>query len=394
MSETQAVPLPPATSERTLAGLVRYFFKLGGSGFGGPIALVGYMQRDLVEERRWFTDAEFQQGLAVGQTMPGPLAAQVAMWLGYLQAGARGAAAVSIPFVLPPFVIVGAVAVLYAEYQGLAWVHDIFRGVGPAVLAIIAIAAYKLARSTNKTDPVLWVIAAILCAATVITGAEIVWLFLLAGAFGAIHYGGGLPRRAPDLHAVSPYSVLAAVKGLTWTGPGASLGPMALFFAKAGAFTFGSGLAIVPFLHQGLVVDHRWLTEQQFVDAVAMGLISPGPVVIMATFAGYLIFGIAGAVVATIAVFLPAYLFVVVPGGLIRRHEHHPRLQGFIKGATAAAAGAIAGAAIVIAEQVITSSSSVVIAGAALVVLLQRRVRVPEPALVAVAAGVGLIALR
>src|SRR5437762_9065312 len=183
------------SSERTLAGLVRYFLKLGGSGFGGPIALVGYMQRDLVEQRRWFSEEEFQQGLAVGQTMPGPLAAQTAMWLGYLQADARGALAVAVPFVLPPFLLVTAVAIFYAKYQGLAWVHDVFLGVGPAVLAIIAIAAYKLARSTNKADPVLWLIAAILCAATAISGAEIVWLFLLAGAFGAVYYGGGLPGR-------------------------------------------------------------------------------------------------------------------------------------------------------------------------------------------------------
>src|SRR5438552_1659823 len=306
------------------------------------------MQRDLVDERHWYSEAEFAQGLAVGQTMPGPLAAQVAMWLGYLEAGARGAIAVAVPFVLPPFVIVTAVSIFYAKYQGLAWVHDVFLGVGPAVLAIIAIAAYKLARKTNKADLVLWAIAMILCAATVISGAEIVWLFLLAGAFGSVYYGGGLPRRACAA-SVSPLALVAAVRGFAWTGWGASLGSLGLFFAKAGAFTFGSGLAIVPFLHQGLVHDHHWLTEQQFVDAVAMGLISPGPVVIMATFAGYLVYGLTGAVVATAAVFLPVYLFVVVPGGLIRRHERHPRLQGFVKGATAAAAGAIAGAAIVLA---------------------------------------------
>jgi chromate transporter len=393
MSQAVAPSLTPAASKRTLPGLVRYFLKLGGSGFGGPIALVGYMQRDLVEQRGWFTEAEFQQGLAVGQTMPGPLAAQVAMWLGYLQAGAFGAAAVALPFVLAPFVIVTAVAIPYAHYQGLHWVHAVFLGVGPAVLAIIAIAATKLARSTNKRDPVLWAIAAILCAVTAIAGAEIVWLFLLAGAFGAIHYGGGLPKTRDPALSVSPPTIVAAVKGFAWMGSGASLGAMALFFAKAGAFTFGSGLAIVPFLHQGLVHDHHWLTEQQFVDAVAMGLISPGPVVIMATFAGYLVYGLTGAVVATAAVFLPVYLFVVVPGGLIRRHERHPRLQGFVKGATAAAAGAIAGAAIVIGEQVITAASSVVIAIVALVVLLQRRVKVPEPALVAAAAAVGIIAL-
>ena len=209
------------------------------------------------------------------------------MWFGYLHAGWAGALAVTLPFVVPPFLIVTAVAVLYATYQGLAWVHHIFLGVGPAVLAIIAIAAVKLARSTNKADPVLWVIAAILCVVTAVAGAEIVWLFLAAGAFGAIYYGGGLPRSSTPA-SLAPHGLLAAVKGLAWTGSGAGVGLLALFFIKAGAFTFGSGLAIVPFLHEGLVQDRHWLTEQQFVDAVAMGLISPGPVVIMATFAGYL----------------------------------------------------------------------------------------------------------
>lgn len=382
------MPTTDGREPRTLRGLAAYFLKLGGSGFGGPIALVGYMHSDLVEERGWFTEAEYQQGMAVAQTMPGPLAAQLAMWLGYLEAGARGAAAVAIPFVLPPFLIVTAVAVLYAEYQGLGWVQDVFFGVGPAVLAIVAVAAYKLARATNKTDPVLWVIAAVLCAATAISGAEIVWLFVLAGAFGAMYYGGGLPRRAAG---ISPAGLLAGVKGFALTGSGAPLGSLALFFAKAGTFTFGSGLAIVPFLHQGLVEDHHWLTEAQFVDAVAMGLISPGPVVIMATFAGYLIFGVAGAVVATCAVFFPTYLFVVAPGRLIRRYEHHPRVQGFVKGATAAASGAIAGAGVVIARQTVHGWLAVAIGVVALAVLVQRARKVPEPAVVAAAAVAGLL---
>ena len=396
MSTPGTAPVEQAAPEtpRTLAGLVRYYLGLGSSGFGGPIALVGYMHRDLVQGRRWFSEGEFQQGMAVAQTMPGPLAAQLAMWFGYLHAGWRGAAAVSAPFVLVPFLIVTAVAVLYAEYQGLDWVHHIFRAVGPAVLAIIAIAAFKLGRSTNKRDPVLWIIGIVMCAATAISGAEIVWLFLAAAVFGALYYGGGLPRlRGDRLGSVSPAGLLAAVQGFAWTGSGAGLGTLGLFFIKAGAFTFGSGLALVPFLHAGLVEEHHWLTEQQFIDAVAMGLISPGPVVIMATFAGYLVLGVVGAVVATLAVFLPAYLLVVIPGPLIRRHEHHPRLQGFIRGATAAAVGAIAGAAIVIAQQVIEDEWSVLIALAALAALLQRRIKVSEPALVAAAALVGLLAL-
>ncbi len=397
---TQTAPSPDAAptralaEQRTLAGLVRYFLKLGSSGFGGPIALVGYMQRDLVERRGWFTETEYRQGLALAQTMPGPLAAQLAMWFGYLQAGALGAAAVAVPFVAPACLLVTAVAVIYTKYEGLAIVHEIFLGVGPAVLAIIAIAAYKLARTTNKTDPLLWTIAAGVCVATAISGAEIVWLFLIAGAFGVVYYGGGLPRWRPSSAAsLSPASLVAAVKGFAWTGSGSALGSMGLFFAKASAFTFGSGLAIVPFLHQGLVHEHHWLTEQQFVDAVAMGLISPGPVVIMATFAGYLVYGLIGALVATVAVFLPVYFFVIVPGRALRRHGEHPRLQGFIKGATAAAAGAIAGAAIIIGEQVITTRASVAIAVITLALLLQRRVKIPEPALVALAAGVGIIAL-
>ncbi|NUT55284.1 MAG: chromate efflux transporter [Thermoleophilia bacterium] len=377
--------------QRTLAGLVGYFAKLGSWGFGGPIALAGYMHRDLVEDRRWYTEDEYQQGLAISQAMPGPLAAQLAMWLNYLERGWTGALAVALPFVIPPFLIVTAIAVLYTHYQGLALVQDVFFGVAPAVLAIIAIASYKLARATNKGDPVLWGIAAVQAVATVITGQEIVWPFLAAAIFGAIYYGGGGLPRPRAAASISPLPLLAAVKGFAWIGSGASLATMSLFFLQASAFTFGSGLAIVPFLHAGLVEEHGWLSEQEFVDAVAMGLITPGPVVIMATFAGYLVHGVLGATVATAAVFLPVYLFVVVPGKWFRRHERHPRLQGFVKGATAAAAGAIAGAAIVIGRQTLGGWLSLAIGLAALALLLQKRVKTPEPAVVALAALAGIL---
>src|SRR5437773_2650213 len=376
-------------SARTMRRLFLYFLRLGSFGFGGPIALAGYMRRDLVDARGWYSDDEYQQGLAIAQTMPGPLAAQLAMWLGYLERGARGALLVALPFVVPPFLLVTAVAALYAHYQGLSQVESVFFGVGPAVMAIIAIAAYKLARSTNKHDLLLWSIAAIVCASTVISGSEIVWLFLAAGLFGALYYGGGLPRPRDSAASLVPLP-LATVKGFAWLAAGGSLGTLGLFFAKASALTFGSGLAVVPFLHQGLVTDHHWLTERQLTDAVAMGLISPGPVVIMGTFAGYLVAGVVGAAVATVALFAPTYLFVVVPGRLFRRFERHPRLQGFVKGATAAAAGAIAGAAIVIGRQTIHSWLSAAIGVLALALLLQKRIKVPEPALVAAAAVAGL----
>jgi chromate transporter len=377
-------------SGRTLRGLSRYFGKLGSSGFGGPIALVGYMHRDLVEERAWYSEDEYRQALAVGQMFPGPLAAQAGMWLGYLEAGWRGALAVIVPFVLPPFLLVTAVAVIYAKYQGLSVVHDIFAGVGPAVLAIIAIAAVKLARKTNKSDPVAWIIAAVLCTATALAGAEIIWLVLIAGLFGAIWWGGGLPRFRGEAASFSPAAALATVNGFALTGGGASLASLGLFFLAAGAFTFGSGLAIVPYLHSGLVSNNHWITNREFVDAVSMGLISPGPVVIMATFAGYLVDGLIGAIVATVAVFLPVFFFVVVPGRFVRRYEQHPRLKGFVQGATAAATGAIAGAAIVIAGQVISGVLSVVTAPVTLAVLLQRVRKVKEPVVVLLAAAAGL----
>jgi chromate transporter len=389
--ETQAQAVLPR-EQRTLRGLFRYFLKLGSWGFGGPIALCAYMRRDLVESRRWYSEEEYQQGLAIAQTMPGPLAAQLAMWLGYLERGAIGAAVVSVPFIVPSFLLVTAIGIVYARYQGLAVVDDIFFGVAPAVLAIIAVASWKLARATNKHDPVLWLLAGVVCAATAASGAEIVWLFIAAGIFGTIRYGGGLPRLRTGAAMLAPWP-LAVVRGFAWVDAGGSLATMAGFFAKASAFTVGSGLAMVPFLHQGLVSDHNWLSEQQFTDAVAMGLISPGPVVIMSTFAGYLVAGIAGAVIATLAVFLPVYLFVVVPGRLFRRFERHPRVRGFITGATAAAAGAIAGAAIVIGRQTIKGNQwwlSLLIGLLALGLLLQKRKKIPEPALVVAAALAGI----
>jgi chromate transporter len=375
---------------RTLPGLFRYFLGLGSFGFGGPIALAGYMHRDLVEKRRWYSEDEYQQGLAIAQTMPGPLAAQLAMWLGYLERGSFGALVVALPFVIPPFLLVTATAAVYAHYQGLPQVESIFFGVGPAVIAIIAIAAYKLARTTNKQDPLLWAVAVVVCGATVATGAEIIWLFIGACLFGTIFYGGGIPRIRSRLGSLAPLP-LASVKGFAWLGAGASLGALALFFAEASTFTFGSGLAVVPFLHQGLVETHHWLTEQQLTDAVAIGLISPGPVVIMGTFAGYLVAGVVGAIVATVGLFTPTYLLVVIPGRLFRRYEKHPRLQGFVKGATAAAAGAIAGAAIVIGRETITGWISALIGIVALALLLQRWVKIPEPALVVLGAGAGLL---
>jgi chromate transporter len=384
-----AVP-PPG-----FAAYLRYFLYLGTFGFGGPIATVGYMQRDLVERRRWVDRDQFLDGVALGQTMPGPLAAQVSMWVGYLQRGALGAAAVAVPFILPSFVLVVAVAAIYVRYAGLHVVQSLFYGIAPGVMAIIVLAAVKLARLTNRRDVRLWVISAVIMAVTAATGAEIAFLFIGAGllmvAWDApprwLHRSPGAAMLLPWLPAKSAVAALAVVSVSAGT-----LGALALFFLKAGAFIFGSGLAIVPFLHEGVVNGQHWLTERQFVDAVAMGLITPGPVVITAAFIGYVVAGFPGAVVATLAIFTPIYLGVVIPGRWFVRHRDNAQVRAFVRGATAAAAGAIAGATVLLLRQAVVDAITAAIAVVCLLVLL--RLKVKEPYIVLACALVGIAVHR
>jgi chromate transporter len=387
---------------------VRYFLGLGTWGFGGPIATVGYMQRDLVERRHWMTRADFVDGVALGQTMPGPLAAQVAMWVGYLRRGTFGALAVAAAFIAPSFLLVLTVAAIYRRYSGLPIVQSLFYGIAPVVVAIIAVAAWKLAKLTNKTDKRLWAISVALLLVTAITGAEIAYLVIAAGLFMLLWDAPPrrlLPRRArparlpedpPATRAIIaspalgvPAALAAKHSWVVWAAVGGTLVALGLFFAKAGAFIFGSGLAIVPFLRQGVVVQHHWLTSGQFLDAIAMGLITPGPVVITATFIGYLVGGLAGAVVATVAIFTPIYLAVVIPGRWFIRHRGNKQVKAFVRGATAAAAGAIAGAVTVLARQAIPDWKTGLLAAFALAVSLKWTAK--EPYLVALGAVAGIL---
>jgi chromate transporter len=367
------------------SAFLRYFLGLGTWGFGGPIATVGYMQRDLVEKREWLDRQDFLDGVALGQTMPGPLAAQVCMWVGYLQRGAIGALAIAVPFILPSFLLVLGVAIVYVRYQGLPVVQSLFYGIAPGAMAIIVIAAVKLARLTNRKDRRLWAISAAIMAVTAATGAEVALLFLAAGFLMIVLDAPPRWLRRPRLPLIVP----ATGPGLLGVAASAGrLEDLALFFLKAGAFIFGSGLAIVPFLRQGVVAEHHWLTQRQFLDAVAMGLISPGPVVITATFIGYLVAGIPGALVATAAIFMPIYLGVVVPGRWFVRHRTNAQVQAFVRGATAAAAGAIAGATVVLIRQAVVDGITAAIAAICLVVLWRFKIREPYVVLATAAAGV------
>jgi chromate transporter len=375
----------------TFRDFLRYVLGLGTWGFGGPIATVGYMQRDLVGTRSWIEERDFLNGVALGQTMPGPLAAQVVMWIGYLQRRALGALATAAAFIFPSFVLVFGVAALYVHFQGLQTVQALFYGIAPAVMAVIAIAALKLARLTNRIDVRLWVISAITCAVTAATGTEVALLFIGAGLVMVLW--DAPPSFAPWHRATVfvPWPLVAVLGADTSSSTLLILG---LFFLKAGAFIFGSGLAIVPFLREGVVEQHHWLTQRQFLDAVAMGLITPGPVVITATFIGYLVSGPVGAVVATAGIFLPIYLGVVVPGRWFIRYQDRAPVQAFVKGATAAAAGAIAGATIVLTRGAVVDRLTAGIALAALGFVLRFKNREPILVLLAAVAGLALFPLR
>jgi len=380
-------PPDPSGDRATLGQFVRYFLGLGTWGFGGPIATVGYMQRDLVERRQWVSREQFLNGVALGQTMPGPLAAQVVMWIGYVEAGSLGALATVLPFILPSFLLVLGVAVVYVQLKGLEAIQALFYGIAPAVMAVLAVAAIKLARLTDEKDARLWVITLAIGVVTAVTGTEVALLFVAAGlVMMAWEAPPRLLRRGSTsliLAVPSTHSLLTGVLA------GGGLVTLGLFFLKAGAFIFGRGLAIVPFLRAGVVEQDHWLTDRQFLDAVAIGLITPGPVVITATFIGYLVGGFAGAAIATVAIFIPIFLGVVVPGAWFVRHKESPRLRGFVKGATAAAAGAIAGATVVLARSAIVDWPTAALALVSLAFMLRFKNR--EPVLVLLAAIAGLL---
>ena len=388
----QRVPAEPSEpiADTTFRQFLLYFLGLGTWGFGGPIATVGYMQRDLVEQRHWMSKQELLDGIALGQTMPGPLAAQVAMWVGYLKRGAIGALGTAAAFIAPSFLLVLGIGYLYVRYQGLPIVPSLFYGISPAVIAIIVLAAWKLARLTDARDSRLWIISAAVGVATAVTGTEVALLVI----------GGGLvilvwdapPTWRLGKRASSALGIpLQVIPHLPTLAGAATLLGLFLFFLKAGAFIFGSGLAIVPFLRQGVVLDNHWLTERQFLDAVAVGLITPGPVVITAVFIGYLVAGVPGAIVSGIGIFTPIYLGVVIPGRWFIRHRNDRHVRAFVKGATAGAAGAIAGATLVLARGAIVDLPTALIASASLVFLWRVKFKLKEPSLVFASGALGLL---
>lgn len=373
------------TPAYSLRELVIYFLKLGTWGFGGPVALVGYMHRDLVENKKWIAEEDYKEGLALSQLAPGPLAAQLSIYLGYVHYRLVGATLVGLAFVLPSFVMVLGIGYAYVSYGGLPWMQAVFYGVGSAVIGIITIGSYKLTTKSLGKDKLLWAIFIVLAITTFITEEEILWIILLAGV--AVWFAKAPPTWfSAKANAVVPVILLqlqpVVMESRLWQ--------IAWFFTKAGAFVFGSGLAIVPFLYGGVVKEYQWLNEQQFLDAVAVAMITPGPVVITVGFIGYLVAGVAGACVAALATFVPCYLFTVIPAPYFKKYGKHPAIKAFVDGVTAAAIGAIAGAVLVLGKRTLTDLPTVIIAVVTAAILFRYK-KLQEPLVILMAAAVGIV---
>jgi chromate transporter len=376
----------------TLQQLILYFLKLGYSGFGGPVALVGYMHRDLVEQKQWISEEEYKEGLALAQLAPGPLAAQLGIYLGYVHYGILGATLCGLAFVLPSFIMVVVLGVAYKLYGGLSWMQAVFYGVGAAVIGIIVMSSYKLTTKSVgkiniqslKQNWLLWLFYIVAAVVTIVTQSESVILFIVTGFIYMV-------VKAPPAWIKKPKTTnLIVLAGIGfWQYDTGTLGKIALFFTKAGAFVFGSGLAIVPFLHSGVVTEYHWLNEQQFVDAVAVAMITPGPVVITVGFIGYLVNGFAGASVAALATFLPCYLFTILPAPYFKKYGNNKSIKAFVEGITATVIGALVGAVVIIGMRSITDIPTALIAITTVLALIYIK-KIQEPYIILFAAILGL----
>jgi len=371
---------------RSLREIVGYFLRLGTLGFGGPVALVGLMEKELVQERGWLTKEEMREAIAVSQSLPGPLAIQVGIFISYLRGGFWGAWVGGWAFILPNFLIVTALGALYVHFGGLSWMTAIFYGVSPAVIALILHSCWRLAK-LGMEDRLQWLIAAACFVITVMLEAEVAILFIGAGIVGIAYYGSLFRNGRPPqmLLAAAPASI-----GMAKAATASTLGQLFAFFLKAGALTFGSGLVIVPFLEKGLVQQTGWLSGREFLVAVAIGMISPGPVVITATFVGYLVAGFGGAAVSTVGIFLPSFLLILIVAPILMRHRANCNVQGFVKGAYAAAIGTILGASVLLGKIAIGDWLTALITVASLGVLF--RWKVSNLLLMAATAVIGLVA--
>ena len=362
-----------ASRQRRLRELAAVFGVLGATAVGGPAAHIAMTRSAIVERRRWLDDAEYLDLIGMANLVPGPTSTEVAMHVGRVRAGGAGLVVAGASFILPAVAIVLALAWAYDTYGTEPAVEDLLRGVKPVVLAIVVHAIVGLGRAAVRT-PVTAVVALAAVAAHLVGVDELA--SLVAG--GVVH---ALWARRRSLPSSTALLLPVAADPSLWRILGV--------FLRIGAVLYGSGYVLLAFLRHDVVEVHGWLTEEQLLDAVAIGQVTPGPVFTTATFVGYLVAGVPGAAVATVAIFLPSFVFVAVTGGLVRRIRRSPLAAAVLDGVNAAAVGLMAGVCIALAGDAIVDVLTAVLAAAALAVLVRFR---PNPAwLLAAGALVGVL---
>lgn len=384
-----------------LAELASLFLKLGIIGFGGPPAHIAMANDEAVLQRQWLTPEQFTEGLAICEMLPGPASTQMGIYIGYVRAGQLGALVSGVCFIAPAFLIVVALSWGYFRFQGLPQIQDIFLGIAPMVTAIILAFCWKIAQKMLKDRWRLGIAIAVLLLTTT-TSINVFVQFILAGLLGCWwcrpskeNPRGWVVPPLPLLLANLPPETLtlSSVWGLERIGE--FLVPLTLFFLKVGSFIFGGGLVIIPLLEFEVVEQLHWLTRTEFINGVAIGQLSPGPVVLTAAFVGYKVAGILGATVSTIAIFAPSFAFIMLAAPLLLRIRQNPWIQAFLQGVTPAVLGAISAATIPLLQTTFTQAhgwsaiASGLIGVAAFVALI--RYKLPTWQLVPVGAGLGLL---
>ena len=362
-----------------------YFLRLGALGFGGPVALANAMRRDLVEARHWISEEEYENGLALAAACPGPLAYQLGVYCGYIRFGVTGGLAVALAFALPPFLIVTAAAAAYVRFSGNWQLRALFYGIAPVVVALIVKACWNLGKRTLRRDRTAWIFAAVACAIVVVVEKELAVMFIVAGLIGALAFAPS--QRAKQTTSAPPN----ANASMVLFAPASA--KLFAFFFKTGLLVFGSGLVIVPFLKTQVVDQYHWLDNRQFLDSVAIGMMSPGPVVITATFVGYLLDGVKGALAATAGIFAPPILFTVLATPVLLRYHQRPRIAGFIRGVGVTVVGVLAGTTWLVAKDAIGDWLTATVAAASVLIITFWK-KLPEPILIGAGGVIGLIAYQ
>jgi len=350
-------------SRATLGQLAAVFLRLGTTAFGGPAAHIAMMEDEVVRRRHWLTRERFLDLVGAANLIPGPNSTELAIHIGLDQRGWRGFLVAGLCFIVPAVVIVMALGWVYVEYGTLPEAQAVLYGVKPVILAVIAQALWGLGKTAIKT----WQlgVVAVFAAAAIVLGMNELLVLVVAGAFACAFT---LSKRRP-LAAVVP--VVPAV--IATTVP-FSLGALFVFFAKVGAVLYGSGYVLIAFLRTDLVERWGWLTENQLLDAIAIGQVTPGPVFTTATFVGYLLDGPAGALVATAGIFLPAFVFVAISGPLVPRIRRSPTAGAFLDGVTVASLALMAWAGVVLGRDTFVDVQTIIVGAIAAVVLIRYRI--------------------